>query len=419
MPGSGGFMRKTIHVMRHEIRSTLRRKSFLILALGLPLMLALIALVVGVANRDATPEAVLGALGAGDTEAPEPEGYVDEGGLIRDLPADVPEGWLRQYPDEDAAQAALQAGEIDAYYLIPADYVRTGEITYVRLRYSPLSDKIHSDWMEWVLLYNLVGDADLAAQVWDPLEVEVMALAPDDPVAREGNWFVELFPTIMTLTLYLAILIPSGMLVNAVTDEKKNRIMEVLMSSVSPYQMIAGKIVALGILGLLQLAVWIGMVWLVARFGGRSLNIPAGAGVPGDMLVWALVYGLLGYAIYGAQMAGVGALAPDLKDARTVTFIIMVPLIVVYMFLMAIVLAPDGPFAVVVSLFPLTSPVAMIARMTRTTVPLWQAALAAVLQLLAAILIVRLAARLFRAQYLLSGQGFSVMGFYRALLGRA
>jgi len=113
-------------------------------------------------------------------------------------------------------------------------------------------------------------------------------------------------------------------------------------------------------------------------------------------------------------MAGLGALAPDVKDASGASFIALMPLIIVYVLLTAILSAPDGSLALVLSLFPLTSPVGMIARMTQTTVPLWQAVLAAALQLLTAILIVRL----FRAQMLLSGQPLSAKCFFNVLLRR-
>ena len=407
-------------VMWYEIRATLRRKTFLILAFGLPLALAVVALVMMAINRDAAPatDALAGVIDAGSAELAA-EGYVDEGGLIRALPADVPSGWLSEYSGEAAALAALEAGEIEGYYVIPADYLRNGELSYVRREYNPLADGADSRRLDWVLAYNLAGDGELAARLRDPLDTEVTALAPVDPEAAEDNWFVELLPTMMALILYMAILIPSGTLVSAVTDEKKNRVMEVLLSSLSSGQIVTGKVLALALLGLLQLGLWMGVLIMVSRFGGNSLGIPASAGIPTELLVWALVYGLLGYAMYGAQMAGVGALVPDVKDSRGLSFVVMSPLIVVYMFMTAIVMAPDGPFALFMSLFPLTSPVGMIARMTQTTVPLWQAVLAAVLQLLAAVLIVRLVARLFRAQYLLSGQAFSVVGFYRALLGRA
>lgn len=413
-------MKKTMLVMFSEIRTTLGRKTFLILALGIPLVLGIIALIVMAVNRDAS-SALAESVGRGRFDATQQmaEGYVDQGGLIDVLPADVPSGWLTEYPDEAAAQAALEAEEIAAYYIIPADYLASGEVAYVTLQHNPISDRVNADGIERILLLNLLGDAELADDVWNPLDVKVTALESAKSEAAEDSWIVELFPTLMVLLLYMVILMPASVLVNAVTDEKKNRVMEVLMSSLSPGQMITGKILALGLLGLLQTTLWFGVLWAVVRFGGRPLRIPAGFAVPTQLLVWSFVYGLLGYAMYGAQMAGLGALAPDIKDVRGASLIILSPLIVVYMFAVGIFVAPDGPLALVMSLFPLTSPVGMIARMTQVTVPLWQLVLAAVLQALAAILIVRTVARLFRAQHLLSGQPFSVKRFFGALLGRA
>ena len=88
------------------------------------------------------------------------------------------------------------------------------------------------------------------------------------------------------------------------------------------------------------------------------------------------------------------------------------------MFMIMIFQAPNGIFAMIMSFFPLTAPVGMIARMTQITVPVWQAALSAVLQLLTAVLIVRLVGRMFHAQHLLSGQPFSVKRYFRVLLGQ-
>jgi ABC-2 type transport system permease protein len=123
--------------------------------------------------------------------------------------------------------------------------------------------------------------------------------------------------------------------------------------------------------------------------------------------------------MYGSLMAGLGALAPDLKETRGLSFLVMSPMIVTYVFMMAIILRPEGLLALALSLFPLTSPIAMIGRMTVTEVPLWQPVLAAALQLLAVVLIVRLVARLFRARYLLSGQPLTIGRYYAALMGRA
>jgi ABC-2 type transport system permease protein len=223
----------------------------------------------------------------------------------------------------------------------------------------------------------------------------------------------------MAFALYIVIIMPSSTLVVAVTDEKKNRVMEMLVTSLSAGQLIGGKIAALGLLGLLQIALWVGVLWAVLTFGGQPLNIPPGFVVPTELLFWIIVYALLGYGMYGAQMAGLGALVPDIKDSRGASVVILVPLIVVYVFLAVIVEMPNSVFAVAMSFFPLTSPVAMIARMSATDIPSWQPVLAALLQLLTAIAIVRLVARLFRAQILLSGQRFTLSSVRNALMGQA
>ena len=413
-------MNKTFLVMVSEIRATLRRKSFVIMGFGLPILMGIVVLVVAAINRDAAADIVSGV-----TEAPAladqiSEGYVDQGDLISMLPPDTPTNWLTEYGSEEAAQAAVDAGEISAYYIIPADYVEKGEITYVRPEYGFIDSNLKTDGMRRILLVNILdGDTELAAQLSNPFDAHVTRLAPAEAEDMEDSWIVELFPTMMTLILYMTILVPSGILVSAVTDEKKNRVLEVLMSSVSPQQMIAGKILGVGLLGLLETAMWVGVLSMVVRLGGQSLNIPAGFEIPGQLLAWAFVYFLMGYGIYGALLAGVGALAPDVKSTQGASFIVMSPLIAVYVFMIVIVANPDGLIAMIVSLFPLTSPVAMIARMTAGEVPMWQSALAAALQLLAAIFIVRMVARLFRAQHLLSGQPFTVNGFFRALAGRS
>jgi ABC-2 type transport system permease protein len=417
-------MKKTLIVMLNEIRTTLGRKSFTLLALGLPLLVGAVALAIMLINREtASAPATTPTAEISQGDSLTAEGYVDPGGLIQTLPDDVPSAALIPYPDAAAAQVALEAGEIKAYYIIAADYLESGDVTYVWPDFDPTSDSARANRIEWVLLVNLFhGDAETAAEVWRPLDVNWQQLPSpqgSDVGDADESWIALLLPNLMAFVLYMVVIIPSGVLVTAVTDEKKNRVMEVLMSSISPEQLMGGKILALGLLGLLQIGLWVGILWAVVRFGGQPLSIPPGFAVPTGILIWAVVYGLLGYAMYGALMAGLGALAPDVKDTRGASVMILLPLIIVYIFLAIIVERPDGALAVAFSLFPLTSPVAMVARMAATDVPAWQPALAAALQLLTAILIVRSVARLFRAQTLLSGQPFNLKSFRSALLGRS
>jgi len=408
-------MSKTSLIMVQEIRTTLRRKTFMIFSFGLPLLLGGIALVFILVNRDSGS-----ANEVAESNPPDQlvQGYVDEGGLIQVMPEDLPPGWLVAFDEVISAKAALEADEINGYYLIPAEYAESGDLRYITDSYDPIGSGLNSSALEWILSVNLLGDMVLANKVWNPMNLTLTSISPEVDEEVENSWIAELLPNIMALVLYLVIIMTASILVGALSDEKKNRILEVLLSSVSSNQLITGKILATGVLGLLTLMVWVGVLWAVVSFGGQSLSIPDGFSLSSSLLIWAIVYALLGYAIYGAQMAGLGALVPDIKDSRGLSFVVLAPLIVVYMFLTIIVTKPDGIIAIVLSLFPLTAPVGMITRMAATDVPEWQAFLSALLQIIAVIIIVRLVARLFHAQTLLSGQPVNIRRFYSAIFGR-
>ena len=301
----------------------------------------------------------------------------------------------------------------------PEDYVASGELFYVTRTFNPMSP-VRTETVEWILLFNLAGQEEyLATSLWQPFNTTMTSLEPPSEQAAGDSWIEEMLPTIMTLILYMVIIMTASILVSAVSDEKKNRVMEIVISSASPNQFITGKILAGGFLGLLMIAVWLGVMWMVVSFGGQPLNIPVDFELRTSLLTWAIIYSFLGYAMYGSLMAGLGALSPDIKDARSTSIVILSPLILGYMMNIFIQNNPDGPLAVIVSLFPLTAPVTMIIRMTMTTVPVWQSVLAALLMVITAFLIIRAVSRLFRAQILLSGQAPSVRRYYRSLLGRA
>jgi ABC-2 type transport system permease protein len=412
-------MNKTLLVLRHELTTTFRRRSFLIMALGLPLLAVVVFAVLTFLRSDADGSA--SSSPTPDRPEIEVEGYVDQSGLIRTIPDAIPPDHLLAYADEDQAKLALASGEIAAYYVIPTDYVETGELFYVYPDTTPLL----SDGQEWVifrtLLENLVGDAKLAEMVWDPIHLEWTSLAAEQPDAGESNEVAQFIPAIMVILLYMSFMINANLLAESVSSEKENRTMEILMVSISPRQMLIGKIVALGTAGLIQIIVWVGTALAVINLGGQTLALPEGFTIPASILVWGAVFYLLGYAVYGSLMAGVGALTSRMKDASQASFLILSPLMVGYMIGLLAPLAEEtqGLLPVVLSMFPLTAPVLMMMRLTDGSVPLWQLLLSAALMLATAYLIVRAVAAMFHAQNLLSGQPFSPKRFFRALFGRA
>jgi len=415
-------MNKTLLVLKNEIIAILSRPSFWLATLGIPLVGALIFAVVGWINRDAGTAEAVGQIFTGPQDA-RPEGYVDLSGVIVEIPETIPPGTFVAFPDEAAARTALADGEISAFYIVPADYIQTGQVTYIRPDFNPLAGGgDQSDLFTWVLQVNLVGgDIMFSNLVNGPLAVQDISLAPPGMEGPDENNPLAMWtPYAVTLIFYMLIMGSASLLLSNISKEKENRIVEVLLTSVNARQLLSGKIVGLGIVGLLQTILWLGAGTILLNRSAQVFQLVSAIHLPASFMVWGLVYFVLGYAVYASLMAGLGALAPNLREASQVTFVIMLPLILPLFFSSTVFMTdPNGPIATGLSLFPLSAPVAMMARLSAGGVPWWHPPLAAVLLALTAVVIVRLVANMFRAQALLSGQAIKVKTYFRALFGRA
>ena len=412
-------MTKTLLVLKNEIITLLTRRSFWLVTLVLPLVGTLLFAGVGLITRNAAASQTLSQVFTSPQD-PRPTGYVDLSGLIRQYPTGDPPGKFIPYPSETAARQALQAGRISAFYIVSRDYIRDGKVTYIRPDFNPLASggNLSGDFT-WLLQLNLAGwDATLASLVNGPKKLEDVSLATL-PQPDQKNPLALWTPYIITILFYMLIIGSASLLLGNVSKEKENRIMEVLLTSVTPQQLLTGKILGLGLVGLGQTLVWLGTSYLLLNLSGRTFKLPSDIHLPISFLAWGLVFFVLGYAVYASLMAGLGALAPNLREASQVTFVIMLPLMVPLFLSSSVFMeAPNGGIATGLSLFPLSAPVAMMARLSAGGVPWWQAPLAAGLLALTAVLILRSVAGMFRAQALLSGQGFNLKAYLRALLGR-
>lgn len=414
-------MSKTVRVLLYEIYMLVSRFSFWFGAVGVPVIAFLIYAAVGALNQESgSTQFVSQALSElfTTTQDSRPEGYVDEGQLVQVLPPTLSPDRLVAYASEDEASQALEDGIIQAYYLIAPDYLESGEVTFVVATFST-SALDNTDLMEYVLDYNLLGgDTELLRKVTNPMELEEVNLSPE-PVRDQNNPLTFFLPYAVTLLFYIMILGSATLLLNSIGKEKENRVIEILMVSLSPRQLLTGKMLGLGLIGLFQIVLWGGTAFVMLRLSGRTFSLPPEFQLSTEILVWGLVYFILGYSLYGSLMSGLGALVPNLREASQATFIIILPMIIPLMLISVLIEDPNGWLAVVLSLFPLTSPITMMLRLSATTVPMWQNLLAIALLIGSVILAMRAAAGMFRAQSLLSGQSFKVKTFFLALFGRA
>ncbi len=409
-------MNKTLLVLKNEFITVVSRRSFILTLVLIPLIGFVITLAVGALQKGSGASNPLTELISPSLQSTF-EGYVDFSGLVKTIPAGLTKR-LRAYSSEKDAQTALRIGEITAYYLISPDYLQTGKVVYVRPDFNPVGGLSQSWVIDQLLEYNLLnGDQRLFSRMSSTMNLETVSLS-QQPTRDSSNPLTFILPYIVTMFFYIVILTSASLLLSNVAHEKENRVIEIIMTSVTPMQMLAGKIVALGAAGLLQTVVWSGAGLLLLRLGGASLNIPLAFQLPASFLVWGAIFFLLGYALYGSLMAGLGALVPNMREATQATTVIIIPMVLPLLLINNLISDPNGSLSIILGLFPLTAPVTMMTRLAAAQIPFWQPILAVVLLILTVYFIIRAVAGMFRAQNLLSGQPFKLKVFFKELLGR-
>lgn len=407
-------------VLRHEIYTLLSRPSYWIVLLALPAAGLLFSAGMALISRQQQVPAPLEAIEE-QLSVPREEylyqGYVDEPGLVKDFPPDFPHEVWEPFSDLDSGLRDLDAGYLDRLYHIPADYLERGEVVVYSPGVHPLTAADDFAPLEMLIQYNLIGGADLADAVQNPLrEVTYESIAPPEETQRELGVAGSLFlPYGMMLLLFVTIFGSSSLMLNSVAGEKENRVMEVLLNSVSTREMLVGKIIGLGLVGLLQVSVWSGSSYLLLRLSGQAFSMPPGLALEPAVLIWVGVFFILGYMLYASLMAGVGALVPNLREASQMTMLVTLPMVIPFFLISPLIDNPSGGLAVFFSLLPFTAPQVMVLRLAASHPPLWQPLLSAGLMLAAILVSVRLTARLFRAQTIMTGQSGSVVKMVRAI----
>jgi ABC-2 type transport system permease protein len=401
-------MRNVGIVIRHEIHTMLSTRSFWVMTFLFPALIFAFTVL---------PQA--SALGAFRREKPalfwqatgKPAGFVDHAGLIKRLPQGVQSVTLREFTDEVSAQQALVAGIVDQYYVIPRDFMASGKLLLVDRRFSPLISLTGAAAMERVIDYNLVGDEMLAELLSDPTpSVQEVSLAPATPDGRgrgSGNALMDFaVPFGVMFVLFFVITLSAGFMLQSVSKEKQSRTAEVLLLSLRPRDLMFGKLVGLGIVALLQMAVWLGASLLLMGQGSAAIAVLRGYALSPAFAVWTLLYFLGGYVVYASALGALGALVPNLREGSQMTFIILMPLLLPILLNSTFIESPDGALATVLSLFPLTAPTSMPTRLVAGSVPAWQPVVGLLGLAATAYAFVLLSARFFSPEALLSDTGF-------------
>ncbi len=435
-------MKKILIVARREYVATIRRKAFIILTIGMPVFfLVLFGL------------SAVGSMLAARSEAKSslPVGIVDEAGvvdmaLLEKVRASFPapkalakgnssfemlkdlqdfdskmalmrsQIEIRKFDSREGAKSAFLNKEIRGYYVVPPDFLKDGEIRLVIRKAGFLSESrpawsAISRLLQASILEGKVND-DLGRRIWIPPKVESTQMSETGEVSGSGT--AEEFadfavPYFAALFFMISIIGTSGYLLQGVAEEKENRVIEVLISSVTTDQLLAGKVLGLCGAGLTQL-----LIWITVGVTPAAMTFPY-LGLRWSQLVVALVFFLLGFLLFGTLMAGCGALGNNYRESQQMSMIWTMSAVSPLFVMTVLMQQPNGTLARVLSYIPLTAPVTMMLRTSSAAVPAWDIALSAMILAASLLFFVRLGGKLFRVGVLMYGKRPSLVEIVRWL----
>jgi ABC-2 type transport system permease protein len=441
-------MRKLFAIFKREYLQTVRKKSFVILTVLMPFLLGGLMVIPGllvaksfsekrVAVLDGTgrlreafaPETLAAAISADAS----PMRKIS-GGRRRDLPSLVrpeyaavtgdPKPAAAPYLVRLAGQDLPAERKLDGVLLIPSDVLTNSaaKLTY----YSRSSTDLIGQQQVADIATRALTRLRLAERGVEPALIEdILRSTPVEAVQisrsgeeKKGGELNFIVGFVFAALLFIPMLIYGIEIMRGIVQEKTDRIVEILISSMSPMQLLGGKVLGLAAVGLTQVSVWMAMGGVAAGVAG-SMAAASGLNL-GQFLRWSIVpyffiFYLLGYMIYVCVYAVGGAITNSEKEAQQATTPAMLIIMVPWFLLAPIIMSPESRLATVLSMIPLFTPITMFVRVLVSDPPFWQVGLSIVLTIVTIYFLFWAAAKIFRAGILSYGKRPTIPELWRWL----
>jgi len=401
-------MNKTLLIFRHEFLHTIKRTGFIILTLALPVLALLAIGVFHIVSGVAKPPTEVNSIG-----------YIDEVGGFDQFTTQGNITFVSFNTREDATQALINK-DIKEYFIIPPDFISTGiinryttqkEVTPPSATTTVIKNFISSNLLEGKVPSTVV------ARIEAPLNLVTTTLTSAGAVASEQGGFTNLvIPGIFGILLALSLSFSSAYVLQSLGEEKENRLMEILLSSVSTRQLITGKVLGIGAAGLAQVVVWVISIPFLLNLASSSIGgFLSMIQIPANFLVLGVAYFILGYLLFAVLSAGVAAISTSVREGQGLASIFTLFVIAPFWFFSLLLAFPNSPIWVVFSIFPFSAPVLVMLRLGMTGVPAWQLIASMAVLVLSIVGGLLLAAKLLRAYVLMYGKRPSLREIIRNL----
>ncbi len=401
-------MRQVWIVLRREYLERVKTKGFILSTVAIPvLMVGLMGLSVfiGVQAERSGPNMALVDL-TGDLAEPVTAGMAELGYDIDVIAADV---------GTEALDARVIEGEIEGYVVLDevtradGSFAYRGETSPGRVR-SALLESVVGGVVVDLRLQGSGDEAELAALLRGA-DMAFEVIGDGQAEARRVSGIVAGFTG--SLLLYFTLLFYGAYVLRSVIEEKRSRVVEVVISSVSPWRLMLGKVLGVGSMGLTQVSIWLGSAALLVLLGVPLIvaNVPAAPleaiteSLPGfGLLGLLLAFFVLGYFLYSSLFAAVGAMCSSEEEAQSAQLPLMILIVVPFLLQMSGIEGRSPPWMDWAAVFPFFSPIMMFPRAVAGSVPWWMVALSLALMALAVVATAWVAGRIYRVGILMQGK---------------
>ncbi len=392
-------------VAKYEYRRMVVRRGFIISTIAVPLgigLLIAVAILVELSGENKSPIGYVDTIGFLDeslqSELPDPEDRIE----------------IRAFPDEDSALEALKEEEIQVFFVFPPDYRETLKTQLFYLEKPPSNDV----WREFddFIRINLVDDFpdDVRERLMDGPKIAVYDIASDREFSENAIINI-IMPIVASMFFFFATMSAAGYLLGVVATEKENRTMEILLTSITPRQLIIGKAIGLLAAALTQLAVYVVTIVVGLTIAASFVEQLQNVVVPWEYLGIMALFFFPTYALVAAVMVAIGGAVTEVQQGQQVAGIVNM-FFIVPLFLMGVLLTnPAHPLIAVLTLFPTTAFLTISLRWGLGTVPVWQLGVSWVLLAASTLFMLWAATRIFQAGMLRYGKPLNLKAAVAAL----
>jgi ABC-2 type transport system permease protein len=393
-------------IAKHEYLKITRKRSFLFGTLAMPLFFVAItafAIIMVVAGEDQRPI-----------------GYVDLAGVVSAVTQLPPNNGgpqpveLRAFSDEAQARAALADKQIQAYYLLSADYLTSHQAQLIYWDKAP-SSSAQRDFDNLIranLVANLPKDVAQRAQNG----VELTARSADGQQEVSGDSIINIIVPFFIGMFFSIVVLSSGTyMLEAVVDEKENRTIEVMTTSLTPGQLIGGKAAGLMAVALTQIGILAITIVLALIVGAQFVEALRAIRIPWSMFFTLALFFFPTFALIAGMMITIGSMVSETRQGQQIAGTLNMLFTLPFFFIAVFFSAPNSTLATLLTIFPTTSFLTIALRWSMTTIPMWELIVGWILVVASAITMIWVASRVFRMGMLRYGQRLDVKTVVRAL----